>query len=75
MQTGKPYRQIDGIAMGSPLSPLLANVFMASIEERLEQKINKLPLYRGYLDDILLTCNDQTEADSLLAEFSSLHCV
>ena len=70
---GKPYRQIDGVAMGSPLGPLLADVFMASIEERLEQKINKLPLYRRYVDDILLICDDQTEADSLLAEFNSLH--
>ena len=70
---GKPYRQIDGVAMGSPLGPLLADVFMVSIEERLEQKINKLSLYWWYVDGILLICNDQTEADSLLAELNSLH--
>ena len=29
------YKQIDGVAMGSPLGPLLANVFMSSIEEKL----------------------------------------
>ena len=28
------YEQIDGVAMGSPLGPLLANVFMSSIEEK-----------------------------------------
>ena len=43
---GKPYRQIDGKGMGSPLGPMLADVFMASIEERLERKIGKLTLYR-----------------------------
>ena len=36
----------DGVAVDSPLGPLLADVFIASIEERLEKKINKLPLYR-----------------------------
>ena len=70
---GKPYRQIDGVAMGSPLGPLLADVFMASIEERLEQKISKLTLYRRYVDDILLVCDNQTEANTLLTEFNGLH--
>ena len=27
------YEQVDGVAMGSPLGPLLANTFMCSIEE------------------------------------------
>ncbi|KAK3737079.1 hypothetical protein QZH41_013885, partial [Actinostola sp. cb2023] len=32
---GLLYEQFDGVAMGSPLGPLLANVFMCSIEEDL----------------------------------------
>ena len=32
--TTKYYDQIDGVAMGSPLSPVLANVFMFRIEEK-----------------------------------------
>ena len=39
---GKLYEQIDGVAMGSPLGPLMANAFLCSIEEKLEQD-NKLP--------------------------------
>ena len=27
------YEQVEGVAMGSPLGPLLANTFMCSIEE------------------------------------------
>ena len=46
---------------------------MASIKERLEQKISKLTLYWRYVDDILLVCDNQTEANTLLAEFNSLH--
>ena len=34
---GALYEQTDGVAMGSPLGPLLANVFMSHIEENLEQ--------------------------------------
>lgn len=33
---GALYEQTDGMAMGSPLGPLLANVFMSHIEENLE---------------------------------------
>jgi len=31
------YEQVDGVAMGSPLGPLLVNTFMFSIEEKLEE--------------------------------------
>ena len=30
---GNLCEQIDGVAMGSPLGPLMANAFMCSIEE------------------------------------------
>jgi len=30
---GSLYEQTDGVAMGSPLGPLMANVFMCSIED------------------------------------------
>ena len=36
------YEQTDGVAMGSPLGLLLANVFMCSIEDKLDQD-GKLP--------------------------------
>lgn len=35
---GQLYEQTDGVATGSPLGPLLANVFMGSIEETLERE-------------------------------------
>ena len=31
---GKPYQQLDGVAMGSPLSPVIADIFMADLEEK-----------------------------------------
>ena len=41
---GSLYEQIDGVAMGSPLGPLMANTFMCSIEEKLESE-DKLPSF------------------------------
>ena len=37
------YIQCDGVAMGSPLGPLLANIFMTSLEEDL------IPSLKSYL--------------------------
>ena len=46
------YIQNDGVAMGSPLGPLLAYIFMTSLEEEV---IPKLTLYlfnwKRYVDD------------------------
>ena len=51
---GELYEQTDGVAMGSPLGPLLANVFMCHIENQLEQN-NMIPsFYRRYVDDTLV---------------------
>ena len=41
---GTLYEEVEGVAMGSPLGPLLANTFMCSIEEKLEEK-NELPSF------------------------------
>ena len=56
---GALYEQTAGVAMGSPLGPLLANVFMSHIEENLERD-GKLPsFYRRYVDDTLTTMPNQ----------------
>ena len=50
---GALYEHTDGVAMGSPLCPLLANVFMSHIEENFERE-GKLPsFYRRHVDDTL----------------------
>ena len=59
---GAFYVQTDGVAMGSPLGPLLANVFMSSLEEKLEPE-GKLPDYhRRYVDDTLTIMRNITRA-------------
>ena len=46
---GNLYEQIDVVAIGSPLGPLMANAFMCSIGENLARD-NKLPsFYNRYV--------------------------
>ena len=47
-----PYEQTDGVTGGFPFGPLLANVFICSIKDKLNQS-GKLPSnYRRYVDNI-----------------------
>ena len=51
------YQQIDGVAMGSPLGPLFANIFMSFHEKTWLQNCPSLfkpLLYRRYVDDCFL---------------------
>ena len=47
---GNFYDQIDGVALGSPLGPVLANLFMGFHEK---QWLSDFTLYRRYVDDII----------------------
>jgi len=51
----KIYRQTFGTPMGSPLSPIIANLVLQDLEERALEKINcNIPFYYRYVDDIVL---------------------
>ena len=70
---GKLYEQIDGVAMGSPLRPLMGNAFLCSIEVKLEQD-NKLPdFHRRYVDDTLATVKDVPAAEAFLSTLNNCH--
>ena len=61
----KFYNQIDGVAMGSPLAPVLANIFMGFHESKWlnEYNLNKPKFYLRYVDEILAAFDN--EQDSL----------
>ena len=49
---GKVYQQTDGVCMGSPLGPVLANAFMVHLEETIVPKLqSSMPQWRRYVDD------------------------
>ena len=70
---GALYEQTDGVAMGSPLGPLLANVFMCSIEVNLEQQGQLPRYYRRYVDDTLTVMPDRVTAGQFLDTLNSTH--
>ena len=51
----KFYNQIDGVAMGSPLALVFANIFMGFYKSKWldEYNLNKPKFYLRYVDDIL----------------------
>ena len=70
---GQLYEQIDGVAMGSPLGPLLANVFMGSIEDTLEREGKMPSFYKRYVDDTLTIMPDTTSAATFLQVLNNCH--
>jgi hypothetical protein len=71
---GNIYRQIDGVAMGSCLGPLLADVFMSKIESgTLSNRTDQLDVYVRYVDDIFITCSTEVNVEQLLEQFNTAH--
>ena len=72
---GSYYDQIDGVVMGSPLGPVLANLFMGFHEKRwLDQfQFCDVLLYHRYVDNIISLFNSEQDADEFLKFFNAQH--
>ena len=73
---GTIYKQIDGVAMGSPLGPTLAMAFMCYMEEKWlsDCPLDFKPLfYRRYVDDTFLIFKSQTNVQKFLEYLNSKH--
>ena len=67
------HRQIDGVAMGSPLGPALANIFVGHYESKLFQTTSKPEMYYRYMDDTFIVFSNEDECDLFLDSLNSLH--
>ncbi|KAA3680386.1 uncharacterized protein DEA37_0014864 [Paragonimus westermani] len=67
------YRQIDGVAMGSPLGPIIADFFMLKIEQQLATEIENLSYYKRYVDDTLIFSRSKQMIDNLVQRLNSCH--
>ncbi|XP_047987681.1 uncharacterized protein LOC125227409 [Leguminivora glycinivorella] len=70
---GEYYLQIEGVAMGSPIAPVVANLFMESFEQRaLESCPHKPRLWWRYVDDVFAVVTGR-DLDPLLAHLNAQH--
>ena len=73
---GKIYKQVDGMAMGSPLGPTFANIFMCHLEETFLQDCPhafKPLFYKRYVDDTFVLFKHQSHATMFLNFINNLH--
>ena len=70
---GSFYDQVDGVSMGSPLAPVLANLFMGHNEKDWIEnyKDSKILFYQRYVDDTF--CVFKREKDAVFFYINSQH--
>ena len=69
---GKFYEQTDGTAMGSPISPIVANLFMEDLKiKTLATSPHKPSLWKRSVDDTFITIK-KAHKDSLLQHLNSI---
>ena len=75
ISNGKFYNQIDGVAMGSPLAPVLANIFMSFYKSKWlnEYNLSKPKFYLRYVDDILAAFGKEQDSLNFLNFLSKSH--
>ena len=70
------YKQTDGVAMGSPLGPAFANIFMSWLETQILEQCPssyKPIFYRRYVDDTFALFTNKASAELFLEFANSFH--
>ena len=76
MFSSKFYKQIDGVAMGSPLGPALANIFMCSFENKWlkDCPLSLKPVFhRWYVYDMFVLFSSLDQEQKFKKYLSSKH--
>ena len=70
---GVIYLQTDGVAMGSPLEPVLAGIFMVDLERSLVPLLTaELSFWKRYVDDTITFVKIET-VDHILSMLNNFH--
>ena len=72
---GEVYDQINGVAMGTPIAPVLADLLLGSYENvwLTEHKCPSVQFYRSYVDDTFCIFNNEHEALLFFEFLNSQH--
>ena len=72
---GKIYDQIDGVSMGSPLAPLLAEIFLQDFEKKHQESFKEMGItyWTHFVDDTFVLLDPNVSGGSLRARLSQLH--
>ena len=70
---GKLSEQIDGVAVGLPLGPLMANTFMCSVEEKLVSNMVMPSFYHRFVDDAITSQRNLATAEDFLDTLNNCH--
>lgn len=71
---GQYYLQIDGVAMGSPVAPVLANIWMEHFESKLDFSANGVKLWKRYVDDVFCVMKgSEQEVLQFVLTLNSIH--
>ena len=72
---GDIYEQVDGVAMGSPLAPILANPFMGHHEQHwcIQEKVLSVFFYKRYVDYTFCMLKTLELADKCLDLLNNRH--
>ena len=69
------YKQLDGVAMGNPLGPALANIFVGFYESRLFDNTVKPGVYFRFAYDTFTIFGSELDCDHFKGELTLLHPV
>ena len=67
------YKQFDSVAMGSPLGPALANIFVGFHESRLFDNTAKPGVFFWYMDNSFVIFGSKLDCDHFQEKLNLLH--
>ena len=75
LYNNKLFQRIDGVAMGCPLAPTMANYFFGDMETTLlkKQTSDQPKMYVRYMDDILAVFDNNNACMSFLEVLNNQH--
>ncbi|CAF1510868.1 unnamed protein product, partial [Adineta steineri] len=71
----KMYVQHDGVAMGAPLAPVIADIFMSYLENSLMDDLKKIGVceWFRYVDDTFVLIEPKTKVEKVLEKLNNFH--